>query len=81
MKKLLTFQKSRYIILAWIQKPDMKRREKMKAMKIIAIAHERGQYDDKVKYEFDSAEEFRSWATAMRGVLMINEVYRVAKRG
>lgn len=52
----------------------------MKAMKIIAIAHEKGQYDDKVKYEFDSAEEFRAWATAMRGVLMINEVYRVAKK-
>lgn len=51
----------------------------MKEMKIIAIVHEKGQYDDKVKYEFETDEEFRSFAKAMRGVLMINEVYRVRK--
>ena len=46
-------------------------------MKIIAIVHEKGQYDDKVKYEFESREELRSFREAMRGVLMFNEVYFV----
>lgn len=51
-----------------------------KKMKLIAIVHEKGQYDDKVKYEFNSREEFKSWCDAMRGVLMVNESYWIADK-
>lgn len=41
----------------------------------ILIVHEKGQYDDKVKYEFESPEEVRNFMKAMRGVLFMNEAY------
>lgn len=47
--------------------------------KYIAIVHEKGQYDDKVKYEFDSKEELREFMKIMRGILFANEVYSVTR--
>ena len=43
--------------------------------KYIAIVHEKGQYDDNVKYEFDSDDERRDFLKAMRGVLICTEAY------
>lgn len=47
--------------------------------KYIAIVHEKGQYDDNVKYEFDSAEERRNFMKAMQGVLICVDAYTVNK--
>ena len=43
--------------------------------KYIAIVHEKGQYDDNVKYEFDSDDERRDFLKEMRGVLICTEAY------
>lgn len=42
----------------------------------IAIVHEKGQYDDKVKYEFETIEELQNFMKSMRGVLFASEVYK-----
>lgn len=47
--------------------------------KYIAIVHEKGQYDDNVKYEFDSIEDLRNFMKAMQGVLIATDVYSVNK--
>lgn len=43
--------------------------------KYIAIVHEKGQYDDIVKYEFDSFDERKWFLENMRGVLICTEAY------
>lgn len=48
--------------------------------KYIAIVHEKGQYDDNVKYEFDSYEERKAFLIAMRGVLFCSEAYSIEKQ-
>lgn len=48
--------------------------------KYIAIVHEKGQYDDKVKYEFDNAEERRDFLKAMQGVLIAVDCYSVERK-
>lgn len=47
--------------------------------KYIAIVHEKGQYDDNVKYEFDSFDEMRRFLVAMRGALFCSEAYTEIK--
>lgn len=45
----------------------------------ILIVHEKGQYDDKVKYEFETKEELRNFMKAMQGILIMNECYKEVK--
>ena len=47
--------------------------------KYIAIVHEKGQYDDIVKYEFDSFDERKWFLVSMRGVLICTESYTEVK--
>lgn len=47
--------------------------------KCIAIVHEKGQYDDNVKYEFYSADERRDFLKAMQGVLICIDAYTIVK--
>ena len=47
--------------------------------KYIAIVHEKGQYDDKVKYEFDSFDERKWFLVSMSGVLICTEAYTEVK--
>ena len=47
--------------------------------KYIAIVHEKGQYDDKVKYEFDSSDERRRFLVAMMGALFCSDSYTEIK--
>ena len=47
--------------------------------KYIAIVHEKGQYDDLVKYEFDSFDERKWFLVSMRGVLICTEAYTEVK--
>ena len=47
--------------------------------KYIAIVHEKGQYDDIVKYEFDSFDERKWFLVSMRGVLICTEAYTEQK--
>ena len=44
----------------------------------IAVVHEKGQYDDKVRYEFESMEELRNFMKSMQGVLFADEVYKLS---
>ena len=47
--------------------------------KYIAIVHEKGQYDDIVKYEFDIFDERKWFLVSMRGVLICTEAYTEVK--
>jgi hypothetical protein len=46
----------------------------------IAIVHEKGQYDDSVKYEFSTLEEAREFLKAMQGVLITTDFYKKEER-
>lgn len=47
--------------------------------KYIAIMHEKGEYDDKVKYEFPTEEERYNFIKAMSGYLICLEAYHIKK--
>lgn len=44
----------------------------------IVVVHEKGQYDDKVQYEFETMEEVRSFLKAMQGILFAVDVHKTA---
>ena len=47
-------------------------------MKYIAVVHEKGQYDDNIKYEFSSAEERGWFLKDMSGALICVDAYCIA---
>ena len=49
-------------------------------MKVIAIMREKGQYEDKVRYEFESTKEARQFIKAMIGILVCDDYY-IEKEG
>ncbi|MGA4517375.1 hypothetical protein ACPA0F_08910 [Solibacillus silvestris] len=48
--------------------------------KYIAIVHEKGEYDDHVKYEFETSEERKDFLKRMQGVLICTEAYTINNR-
>lgn len=46
---------------------------------VVAVMRERGQYEDKVRYEFETTEEARQFIKAMIGVLVCADFYIESK--
>lgn len=47
----------------------------------IAIVHEKGEYDYKTKWEFETLEGLRQFMKTMQGVLIANEVCKEETKG
>lgn len=48
--------------------------------KTIVIVHEKGDYDYKIRYEFDTRDEARNFMKHMIGVLVVIDFYTEAKK-